>query len=94
MSKQGGYQIIDISGYALDPNEPTPVVIPGIYSTIESTRKPILISGLSINDTEFSDLFTLFYSNASTFNGEIRIAAQPFIMEVNADDEVTLTPVT
>lgn len=53
MSRTGGYQIIDLASYPMTSGNP--VKVPGVYSTIESTRKVVLISGVDIDGTEYHD---------------------------------------
>ena len=53
---KGGYQIIDLENKYLTIN--VGMVYEGVYEQIENTTKPILISGLAIEDTAYSDLYS------------------------------------
>lgn len=53
---KGGYQIIDLENKYLNLN--VGMVYEGLYEQIENTTKPILISGLAIEDTSYSDLYS------------------------------------
>lgn len=53
---KGGYKIIDFKDNNLTTE--TPVVITGIYNDIENNyRKPLLISGITIDGVEKPDCF-------------------------------------
>ena len=53
---QGGYKIIDLQDINIVSNQST--TITGIYEAIESNyRKPLLLSRIQINGTEYNDLF-------------------------------------
>lgn len=54
---KGGYKIIDFRDYPLTTGA-VAVTIDGIYDTVEASyRKPMLLSGLTIDTTEHSDTF-------------------------------------
>lgn len=53
---KGGYQIIDLENKNLTIG--VGMVYEGIYEQIESTTKPILISGLVISHIEYNDLYS------------------------------------
>ena len=63
--RQGGYKIVDLKG--VDVNTPG-ATIKGVYAAIESTRKPIVLSGLVINGKEYHDVFANFVSNGSNYS--------------------------
>lgn len=77
MSRNGGYKIIDLKNKELKIN--VGMVYDGIYDEIESTRKPLLISGLNIDGDEYHD----FYSTPIVSSGSI------FIIPVMGTDGVT-----
>lgn len=54
--RKGGYQIVDFQDINITTGEGVTVV--GVYETIESSyRKPILISGVTIDGVEKPDCF-------------------------------------
>ena len=53
--KIGGYQIIDLKGKNLTTD--VGMVYEGIYELIEGTTKPILLSGIQVDDTEYQDVY-------------------------------------
>ena len=55
---KGGYQILDLknTNFALG----TGVKVPGTFTTILGTRKPILVSGIVIAGTEYHDTYVDF----------------------------------
>lgn len=63
MSLKGGYQILDLSGYTFNPGDDSKNAynVPGIYGELTSTRKPILVSGFTIevddSVVKFRDFF-------------------------------------
>lgn len=53
---KGGYKIINFKGISL--NKESKVTIKGIYDSIENSyRKPLLFSGVKIEDTIYPDMF-------------------------------------
>lgn len=65
----GGYQIIDLENKEL--TLATGMVFEGIYDKIEGTRKPILISGINIEGTEYHDTFVELTVSGSSYVGTI-----------------------
>lgn len=83
--KIGGYQIIDLKGKNLTTD--VGMVYEGIYELIEGTRKPILLSGIQVDDIEYQDVFTSVTINGSAF--ELRAYNRLFTIEDT--DVVTVT---
>lgn len=78
----GGYQIIDLEDTNIVTNMSK--TITGIYNKVKGTRKPILISGITINNTKYHDTFsvpTVVGSNFQfTFYGTtINISSQDIV---------------
>ena len=48
--KKGGYQIIDLKNYNM--LQDGTITVPGIYSLISSTNKPLLLTGITFNNTK------------------------------------------
>lgn len=63
--RQGGYKIVNLKG--IDVNTPG-ATIKGVYDAIESTRKPIVLSGLVIAGKEYHDVFANFVSGGSNYS--------------------------
>lgn len=90
--KTGGYQIIDLEGKDIGS---VSVTINGIYDKIESTRKPLLVSGLVVDGKEFHDFFAFCQEDATTFylyfpffgSGDYTSS----YISVESDDTVTFT---
>lgn len=57
MARKGAYVIIDLSDYNITSTGSYTVTIPGIYDKLESTTKPVLISGLTIEGKVYRDAF-------------------------------------
>ena len=66
---KGGYQILDLknTNFALG----TGAVVAGAYSTIEGTKKPILVSGIMIAGKRYHDTYVDFTVVSSAFEGTI-----------------------
>lgn len=61
MSKKGGYKIIDFKNTPLTIVGGKTETIPGIYDSIKrSYRKPLLLSGLIIDNIEFNDAYASY----------------------------------
>lgn len=83
--KIGGYQIINLKGKNLTTD--VGMVYDGLYELIEGTRKPILLSGIQIDDTEYQDVFPEVSVNGS--NIELRAYGKVFTVQDN--NVVTVT---
>lgn len=58
MARNGGYQILDLSGRTFissDDNPPTAQMKKGTFKALKLGSKPVYISGLKIEATEYSD---------------------------------------
>lgn len=62
----GGYQIIDLKNHNFVDN--VDFTIEGIYNKIESTRKPILISGFQYEGKEMHNQFCSCVVNGSNYD--------------------------
>lgn len=57
MARKGAYVIIDLSGYNITSTGSYKITVPGVYDRLESTTKPVLISGLTIAGKVYRDAF-------------------------------------
>lgn len=83
--KIGGYQIIDLKGKNLTTD--VGMVYDGVYELIEGTRKPILLSGIQVDNTEYQDVFVSVSINGSAFE----LKAYNKIFTIEDTDVVTVT---
>lgn len=67
--KKGGYQIIDLQNknFVLGTGQ----VVSGVYSLIEGTRKPLLLSGISIAGVEYHDTFVELTVSNTSYTGTV-----------------------
>lgn len=80
---KGGYKIIDLHN---EPISDSAVTIKGIYESIENNhRKPLLLSGIVIENTEKADVFT----SATTDSGNFILSAYGGNITITSDDSVT-----
>lgn len=96
--KIGGYQIIDFKNKPLQFG--VGMVYDGIYDLIEGTRKPILLSGLTVkvdieeDDTsvvlESHDLFSFPTLDGSNYVFMVEFQGTTASLTVNSNDVVTL----
>lgn len=82
--KVGGYRIIDLKGTNFTVG--TGVVIDGIYDKIESTRKPLYVSGVVVAGVEYHDTWVDFTVDGSNYKGTI----YGYTIVVQNNDVVTL----
>lgn len=90
---KGGYKIVDLKDNNITS---TPVTITGIYDLLRiSHRKVILLSGVTINNTKFHDMFvkvipigTEFFMNVYT--SVVDNVATQYNIFVEDNDRVTL----
>lgn len=56
MSRKGGYIIVDLKGTPFETG--TGQTVNGVYEHIEGNyRKPVLLSGINIDGTEYADMY-------------------------------------
>ena len=55
--KQGGYQIIDLNDVNITTG--SSVTIKGIYNILKEVKKPLLLSGITVNGTKQLDQFII-----------------------------------
>lgn len=85
MDIKGGYKIVDFNGAALSG---TAVVISGIYNQIaDNYKKPVLVSGVSLNGVVKDDAFT----SADEGTGSVTLNVYGGTITVTDDDKVTYT---
>ena len=53
----GGYQIIDLKNFKFIGDNSDSFTIDGIYDKIAGTKKPILITGLYVNNTKAQNFY-------------------------------------
>lgn len=82
---KGGYQIINLNNTEFKLH--IPMVISGIYEKIEGTHKPILLSGLVINDVEYHDI----YVAPKVYGSSFVISAYGYIIYISDIDIVTIS---
>ena len=89
---KGGYQILDLkkTKFALDKG----VQVPGAFTTISDTKKPILVSGIVIAGTEYNDTYVDFTKirNGVVFTFEGTIYGKKII--ISMADVVTISETT
>lgn len=88
---RGGYKIINLK--ETNFTDGTAMMIPGIYDSIESTRKPTLVSGLILDDTEYQDAFVSFEVQGSNFVGKIFNGDAEIKITITDTDAVTVAQV-
>ena len=67
--KTGGYQIIDLQDEDLRSN--IGMQYTDLYEKIEGTRKPILVTGITIDGVEYHNTFAEFVVNGSNYETTI-----------------------
>lgn len=84
--RNGGYQIIDLKDTNLSSG--VGVTISGIYDAIEgSYRKPLLLSGIVIENVEKNDVFICADLSGTTYS----IAIYDGVITIADDNTVTYT---
>ena len=81
--RQGGYQIVDLKDLPLSD---TAVNIPGVYDSIEGTRKAILLSGINIGGVEYHDTFIEVTVDSSNYTATVYGKT----LTITSDDNITL----
>ena len=87
----GGYQIIDLKNFPFDTIKNNSVVIEGIYDKIESTLKPILLTGMVVDDIEVRNQFVTPRVSGSEYGLFVSGNAEGFQgFTINSNDVVTM----
>ena len=82
---KGGYQIINLDGVV--HNDGSGVTHEGIYERIKGTQKPIMISGININGSDYHDCYV--EPNVKNSNYEFKMYG--YKVTVTNSDVVTFT---
>ena len=93
--QKGGYQIISLGNHTHTSGVGS--IHEGIYDKIESTSKPILLSGITIDAIEYHDTFifpTVNGTNYVAVVGENPTTNERFIINIQDNDVVTFTKIT
>lgn len=85
----GGYQIVDLGLVDL-VNEANTSVSKGVYSKFESTKKPILLSGIILDGQEMHNVFIQPYVNNSNYE----FTMYNYDCVLTAEDVLTVTKKT
>jgi hypothetical protein len=86
---KGGYQILDLSGTNFETGVTS--YVEGAHSKLESTRKVILVSGLTVDGEEYRDAFVDFTVNESDFVGTMHGKTITIGSEATDLDPITIT---
>lgn len=90
MSKLGGYKIVDLSGSVFATG--VELTKPGVYESIKSTNKRIVVSGLVMGSVEYDDMDVPFIVEGSNYVGHVILTAKKTLdFKVTAADGVTVT---
>lgn len=88
MSIRGGYKIIDFREVELTPYEG--LKIEGIYDSIEgSYNKPLMLSGINIGGTVYSDRYCSPYLSGTAFVFDLSYDTTTIKIKVEDTDVVT-----
>lgn len=89
---KGGYQIIDLNNF--DHRSNIGAMHEGIYEKIEGTHKPILLSGIVLNGTEYHDTFIFPCVNGSNYVAVVGVnptTNEQIVINIEDTDAVTFT---
>lgn len=94
MSIKGGYTIIDFKNVALTTDDTTGKAIAGVYGRIEGNHnKPILISGLVLDNVEYDDFFVNFAVSSTDFVAAVYLGTTLKTITIDDDDVVVIEDV-
>lgn len=92
---KGGYQIINLNDHPHTSG--VGMVHEGIYDKIEGTRKPILLSGITVDAVEYHDTYIFPTVNGTNFVavvGTNPTTNSTIIINIQDNDVVTFTSTT
>lgn len=82
--KKGGYKILDLQNKNIVNG--AYAIVDGVYEAIESTTKPLLLSGLRFNDVEYRDT----YVTATVSGQDYKIVVNGFTITITSADHVSV----
>lgn len=92
---KGGYQIINLNEHPHTSG--VGAIHEGIYDRIEGTRKPILLSGIVLDDVEYHDTYifpTINGTNYVAVVGRNPTTNEEIVINIQDTDVVTFTKTT
>lgn len=92
---KGGYQIINLDSH--NHTSGVGAIHEGIYDRIESTSKPILLSGIVVNSVEYHDTYIFPCVNGTNYVavvGENPTTNERIIINIQDNDVVTFNITT
>lgn len=85
-----GYKVIDLKGTPIKVSTATKAVVPGIYDAIEESRKPIMLTGIVVNDTTDKEFHPAHIQPAVSGTDYV-FTLYGYDMTITDDDEIYYT---
>ena len=87
--KKGGYQIIDLKNYNMLQDDT--ITVPGIYSLISSTNKPLLLTGITFNNTKQRGQYVVAQKNGTQYVISFTALTGTVQLAINTNDVISIT---
>ena len=87
--KKGGYQIIDLKNYNMIQDGT--ITVPGVYSLISSTNKPLLITGITLNNTKQREQYVVVQKNDTQYVISFTALNSTVQLMINTNDSISIT---
>ena len=87
--KKGGYQIIDLKNYNMIQDGT--ITVPGIYSLISSTNKPLLLTGITFNNTKQREQYVVAQKNGTQYVISFTALTGTVQLRIETNDLISIT---
>lgn len=87
--KKGGYQIIDLKNYNMLQDDT--ITVPGIYSLISSTNKPLLLTGITFNNTKQREQYVVVQKSGTQYVISFTASTGMVQLLIDSNDLISIT---
>ena len=87
--KKGGYQIIDLKDFNMIQDGT--ITVPGIYSLISSTNKPLLLTGITFNNTKQREQYVVAQKTGTQYVISFTASTGTVQLTIETNDLISIT---
>lgn len=87
--KKGGYQIIDLKNYNM--LQDGTITVPGVYNLISSTNKPLLLTGITFNNTKQPEQYVVAQKTGTYYGISFTASTGTVTLAIDTTDVITIT---
>ena len=87
--KKGGYQIIDLKNYNM--LQDGTITVPGIYRLISNTNKPLLLTGITFNNTKQREQYVVAQKTGTQYVISFTALTGTVQLSIETNDMISIT---